>query len=47
MSASWADVSKANKLLGWEPQFTLDKGIQEVSRWYQQENSWASQVSVE
>jgi len=47
MSASWADVSKAKHLLGWEPQFTLDKGISEVVRWYQQENSWASQVSVE
>ena len=47
MSASWADVRKAKNLLGWSPKFTLDQGIQEVVNWYQQENSWASQVSVE
>ena len=47
MSASWADVSKAKKLLGWSPKFTLDSGIAEVVRWYQQENSWASQVNIE
>lgn len=47
MSASWADVSKAKELLGWSPQVSLDQGIQEVVHWYEQENSWASQVSVE
>jgi len=47
MSASWADVEKARTLLGWSPKFTLDQGIREVVRWYKEENSWASQVSVE
>jgi len=47
MSASWADVKKARRLLGWSPRVSLDEGIEQVVRWYQQENSWASQVSVE
>ena len=47
MSASWADTSKAKELLGWEPAFTLDEGIREVSEWYQQEYDWASQVNTE
>ncbi|MCD6355922.1 MAG: GDP-mannose 4,6-dehydratase [Anaerolineaceae bacterium] len=47
MSASWADVSKAKKLLGWSPKFNLDQGIQQVVEWYQQEKDWVSQVSVE
>ncbi len=47
MSASWANVEKARTLLGWSPKFTLDQGIREVVRWYKEENSWASQVSVE
>ena len=46
MSASWADVSKAKKLLGWSPKFNLDQGIQQVVEWYQQEKDWVSQVSV-
>ena len=47
MSASWADVDKAKRLLGWSPKISLDAGIQQVVNWYQQENDWASQVSVE
>jgi len=47
MSASWADVTKAKELLGWSPKYTLDQGIAEVVRWYQQEKSWASEVSIE
>ena len=47
MSASWANVEKAKYLLGWSPKFTLDEGIQQVVKWYQQEYEWASQVSIE
>ncbi len=47
MSASWADTQKAQNLLGWKPQFSLDEGIRNVVAWYQQEYSWASQVSTE
>ena len=47
MSASWADVQKAKEILGWQPQFSLDEGIKQVVKWYREENSWASQVSVE
>ena len=47
MSASWADVNKARCILKWSPKVSLDEGIQHVVRWYQHENSWASQVSVE
>jgi len=47
MSTSWADVDKAKRLLSWSPKVSLDAGIQQVVNWYQQENDWASQVSVE
>ncbi|MHB8806424.1 MAG: GDP-mannose 4,6-dehydratase [Anaerolineaceae bacterium] len=47
MNASWADVSKANKLLGWVPQVSLEKGIPLLIDWYMQERAWASQVSTE
>ncbi len=46
MSASWANVEKAKHLLGWSPKFTLDEGILQVVKWYQQEYEWASQVSI-
>lgn len=47
MSASWADVSKAKRLLGWEPRVGLDEGIRAVVDWYCQEHAWASQVDTE
>jgi UDP-glucuronate 4-epimerase len=47
MSASWADVSKAQRLLGWQPQVDLDEGIRQVIGWYRQEHEWASQVDTE
>lgn len=47
MSASWADVRKAKRLLGWEPMVGLDAGISEVIAWYRQEHAWASQVDTE
>lgn len=47
MSASWANVKKAKRLLGWSPKVSLDEGIKQVVKWYQQEHDWASQVSTE
>jgi UDP-glucuronate 4-epimerase len=47
MSASWADVSKAGKLLGWEPQIGLSEGIAKMVEWYIAERSWASQIKLD
>ena len=44
MFANWADVEKAGRLLGWEPQVTLDQGILNLVDWYNAERTWASQI---
>ncbi len=44
MLASWADVTKAGRLLGWKPQVSLAEGISNMIEWYENERSWASQV---
>jgi len=44
MSSNWADVTKAGRLLGWEPQVSLQEGIGRMVDWYLQEREWASQV---
>jgi UDP-glucuronate 4-epimerase len=44
---SQADISKAKSLLGWEPQISLDEGIERVFAWYQKERSWASEIKTE
>jgi len=47
MSASWADVTKARKMLGWQPKIALDEGLRQTINWYQQEVGWASQIDIE
>ncbi|MDD5467207.1 MAG: GDP-mannose 4,6-dehydratase [Anaerolineales bacterium] len=46
MLANWADISKARRLLGWEPQVSLIEGVSRLVAWYQAERSWASQVDT-
>ena len=44
MFSNWADVSKAKKLLNWQPQVNLQQGVQFLVDWYKAERSWASEV---
>lgn len=47
MLASWADVTKAGEMLGWEPNVALKQGIANTVAWYKAERSWASQISTD
>ncbi|MBM3942922.1 MAG: NAD-dependent epimerase/dehydratase family protein [SAR202 cluster bacterium] len=44
--ATWADISKARKLLNWEPQTTLEQGIQNLAVWYQENRQWAKDIQT-
>ena len=41
-----ADVTRAAKILGWEPQINLEEGVTRLVNWYMQERDWASQVET-
>lgn len=47
VSATWADIGKARRLLGWEPQTPFEEGLAKTCRWYQENREWASKVRVE
>lgn len=47
MPATWADIGKAERLLGWRPQVTLAEGMARLVAWYQDNRQWASQVATE
>jgi nucleoside-diphosphate-sugar epimerase len=47
MKANWANIEKAQELLGWQPEVSLDEGVSQLIRWYQAERSWASQIRTE
>jgi nucleoside-diphosphate-sugar epimerase len=42
--ATWADISRARSLLGWEPQTTLEQGLGELVAWYLENRSWAKEI---
>jgi nucleoside-diphosphate-sugar epimerase len=44
MFANQANVEKARRLLGWEPQFSLGQGVANLVAWYNAEREWTSQV---
>lgn len=46
MKSNLADVTKAGKLLGWEPHIGLEEGISRTIEWYNQNRSWASQIDT-
>ena len=44
--ATWADIQKAERLLGWRPQVTFRQGIMELVRWYQENREWVKDIPV-
>jgi nucleoside-diphosphate-sugar epimerase len=44
--ANWADISKAKRLLGWEPQMELVEGMNHLVEWYRAEREWAKEVAT-
>ena len=43
---TWADISKAKNLLGWEPQVLLDEGLEKSVQWYMDNQHWLKEVQV-
>lgn len=44
--ATWADVSKAARLLGWRPAVSLEEGVARLCAWYQENRDWAKDVDT-
>ncbi|MEW6192565.1 MAG: GDP-mannose 4,6-dehydratase [Bacillota bacterium] len=45
--ATWADITKARRLLGWEPQTPFEEGLAKTCRWYRENRDWAKEVKVD
>jgi nucleoside-diphosphate-sugar epimerase len=44
---TWADISKAGKLLDWKPQTSFRKGMQNLVSWYEENRSWAAKINTD
>jgi nucleoside-diphosphate-sugar epimerase len=43
---TWADISKAKSLLDWEPQISLDEGLEKSVQWYMDNRHWLKEIPV-
>ena len=44
MLTNQADVAKAGKLLGWEPQVDMRAGVTKLVEWYNENRDWAKDI---
>jgi UDP-glucuronate 4-epimerase len=47
MMATWADISKAKKLLDWEPGVTLADGLKRTVEWYVRNRGFAKSLVID
>jgi UDP-glucuronate 4-epimerase len=42
--ATWANISKAESLLGWRPQTDFREGVRRLVEWYDENRAWARDI---
>lgn len=45
VDSTWADISKASRLLNWRPTISLDQGLEKTVRWYVENRSWLKDIN--
>ncbi len=46
VDATWADISKARRLLGWQPETDFATGVGELVDWYRRNRDWARDIAT-
>ena len=46
IKATWADISKANRLLDWRPAISLDEGLARSVHWYRKNQPWSGTIRL-
>ncbi len=46
MRDTWANIEKAKKLLGWEPETSLEEGIRKTVEWFKENWEWVKDLKV-
>ncbi len=44
--ATWADIGKAEKLLGWRPEVSFEEGAESLVEWYVENEEWAKEIKT-
>ena len=43
---TWANIGKADRLLGWKPRVSLDEGLEKSVKWYMDNREWLKEVQL-
>jgi nucleoside-diphosphate-sugar epimerase len=43
---TWADISKAERLLGWKPEISFNQGLDLTVEWYKKNLSWVQDIKL-
>ncbi len=43
---TWADISKAERLLGWKPQISFEEGLKRTIDWYKDNHDWVQHIKL-
>lgn len=46
MMETWADVGKAKEKLDWEPNVSIDEGLERTVKWYSDNREWLKEVCI-
>ncbi|MCM8768484.1 MAG: GDP-mannose 4,6-dehydratase [Candidatus Omnitrophica bacterium] len=46
LKATWADISRAKELLGWQPTITLEEGIKKTVKWHLENYWWLREIRL-
>lgn len=47
ITATWANIEKAEKMLGWKPKTSVEEGLEKCVKWYLNNESWLKEISCE
>lgn len=45
--ATWADITRAREMLGWEPRVRFEEGVRNLVNWYLTNRDWAKEIRTE
>jgi UDP-glucuronate 4-epimerase len=46
LKETWADITKAQKILGWVPSVGIEEGLKKSMDWYLENKSWLKEIKV-
>jgi UDP-glucuronate 4-epimerase len=46
LKETWADITKAQKILGWAPSVGIEEGLKKSMDWYLENKSWVKEIRV-